>query len=508
MSNKHEETAEWKALQAHCDDIRDLQMNALFSKDVRRFESFHIKLDGLLLDYSRHRITTETVQKLTGLARACNLESERDKMFSGKKINTSEDRAALHTALRGSTDKEQDFVAQTLAQIKTLSEKIRTGNKFTDVVSIGIGGSDLGPRLACEALAPFCDGPNIHFVANIDGAEISTLFKKLPPETTLFIVISKTFTTQETLTNAGTAQKWITENGHAPEEHFIGITANTAEAENFGIKSENILPLRNWIGGRYSVWSAVGLPLAIAAGFENFEKFLGGAKAMDEHFREAPLEKNMPVIMALLNIWYRNFFGFSAQAILPYAQNLKNFPPYLQQLEMESCGKSVSSDGQTLNYKTGNIIFGGVGTNTQHAFMQLLHQGTDIIPADFIIIAKAEHDLGHHHDLLLANALAQSKALMEGAKNTKEPHRNFSGNRPSSTLVLQHLDAYGLGMLLALYEHKVYVQGLIWDINVFDQWGVELGKTLAKDILQGLNNGKSLNSMDFSTSSLIRHIKV
>lgn len=486
MSNNPQQSREWKALQAHAKAIHGLHMRDLFAKDAKRFNALHLRTNGLTFDYSRNLITSETLKLLIDLAKTAGVASWRDRMFAGEKINITEGRAALHPALRGSgnsslkIDEENinDFVQKSLAQIESISKKIRADKNITDVINIGIGGSDLGPRIVYETLQSFNDGPRIHFVSNVDGARITTVLKSLKPSSTAFIVTSKTFSTMETLTNALTAKDWA-----KTTKNFYAVSSNTEAAKSFGVAKENILPMRDWIGGRTSVWSTVGLPIAIAAGFENFKAFLAGAKAMDDHFREAEFEKNIPVLMGLLAIWYRNFMDYRTHAILPYAHNLRKFPAFIQQLDMESNGKSVDRDGNDIDYKTGPIIFGETGTNAQHAFMQLMHQGMDIIPADFIIVKNPDHDLGDHHRKLNANALAQAQALMQGREKADKPYKKFDGNRPSSTLLLDRLDPWHLGMLLALYEHRMFVQGIIWNINSFDQWGVELGKTLANEIL-------------------------
>ena len=508
MSSKLTNRPEWKALRTHQEQMRNTHLRTLFAQDERRFERFHIGIDGLLFDYSKNLITDETLKLLLGLAKECGIDNFRGQMFGGAAINTTEKRPALHVALRGSADKNLQidgenvdaFVDSTLARIKTISEKIRSG-KITDVIHLGIGGSELGPRMACEALSAQTDGPSIHFVSNIDGAHITQALKGLKPETTQFIIASKAFTTLVTMANAQTAKDWA-----GNTANFIAITANETAAHDFGIQAENILPLRDWIGGRYSVWSAIGLPVAIATGFENFEKFLAGARAADAHFHEMSLENNIPVIMALLGVWYRNFWDYNAQAILPYAQNLSRLPAYIQQLDMESNGKSTDRDGKAVDYATAPVIFGDTGTNAQHAFFQLLHQGTDIIPCDFIAAAQSAYDLSGHQEKLLANALAQSQALMQGEEAKTAPHRNFAGNRPSSTLLITRLDAYHLGLLAAMYEHKAFVQGAIWNLNSFDQWGVELGKKLALGISEALENNKEIKSADSSTAGLLAYL--
>lgn len=503
---------EWAALQAHKDEIAALHLRDMFAADAARFDKFHITLEGLLFDYSKHNITDETLEKLCALAKACDVEDRRDAMVSGAAINISENRAALHMALRGSTDDDlvvdgenvTDFVDGALSQIKSVSAEIRTNSQITDVVNIGIGGSDLGPRMVYKALKPRSDGPNVYYISNVDGAALDQRLKTLNPANTLFIIASKTFTTLETLSNAQTAKNWLL--GSIDEDalcnHLIAVTANDKAALEFGVEQERILPMREWVGGRYSLWGAIGLSIAISNGFDAFSDFLDGARAADKHFIETPLEKNIPVIMALLGIWYRNFWNYGAQAILPYSHDLRDLPKYLQQLDMESNGKSVDLNGQTIDYATGPVIFGEAGTNAQHAFMQLLHQGPDIIPADFVGIANPEHTLTDHHVKLLGNMLAQSKALMEGQDSADTPHKNSPGNRPSSTLILERLDAYHLGMLLALYEHKIFVQGTIWNINSFDQWGVELGKVIAKDTIQAIENKNENTPLDSSTQNL------
>lgn len=477
---------EWKALQAHAKILAGTHMRDMFRAEPKRFKAFHISVKGLVFDYSRNFVTPETMELLTDMAKAADIAGWRDKMFAGEKINTTENRAAAHMALRGSNDPSltldgenvSDFVRQTLEKIRTISEKIRGDSAITDVVNIGIGGSDLGPRVVYEALQSFNDGPRVHFVSNVDGARISAVLKNLEPAGTVFIVTSKTFSTMETLANAEAVKSWT-----KSTKNFYAVTCNERAAKNFGVPAQNILPMREWVGGRVSLWSAVGLPVAVAAGFKSFENLLAGARAMDDHFRNEKFGKNIPVIMGMLGIWYRNFMNYGIHAILPYAHNLRKFPAYIQQLDMESNGKSVSRDGDDLDYKTGPVIFGETGTNAQHAFMQMMHQGADIIPADFIIVKNPDHTLGDHHRKLNANALAQAQALMHGREEASQPHKKFGGNRPSSTLMLDRLDPWHLGLLLSLYEHRMFVQGIVWNINSFDQWGVELGKSLANELL-------------------------
>ena len=514
MSNKPlTECKGWKDLEDHHKKMENVYMRDMFTKNPARAEHFSLKLDGLFLDYSKHIITEETMEKLLCLANDCDIEKKRDEMLSGAHVNTSENQPALHTALRGFVDKDLnidnenilDFVNKTLKHIEKLSNDIRSNENFTDIVNIGIGGSYLGPHSVCEALKDYAGNQNIHFVSNIDGSHITQTLKSLKPKSTLFIVSSKSFTTLETMANAKIAKDWI---GSVNENnHFIAITANESAAREFGIKDSYILPMRNWMGGRYSLWSAIGLPIAIYTGFDVFKDLLAGARNMDKHFQETPLDKNMPVIMAMLGIWYRNFWNYNTHAISPYAQNLHKFPAYVQQLDMESNGKNIDKEGHEISYNTSPVVFGETGTNAQHAFFQMLHQGSDIIPVDFIAFINANHTLNTHHTQLLSNALAQSQALMNGSTVKNEMHRKFKGNRPSSTILLNKLDAYNLGMLLALYEHKIFVQGCIWNINSFDQWGVELGKELAKNITNIIENNETIQETDSSTQNLIHHIQ-
>ncbi|MCB1580764.1 MAG: glucose-6-phosphate isomerase, partial [Alphaproteobacteria bacterium] len=481
------ERPEWEVLQAHQREISNMHMRDLFANDPQRFENFSAKIPGLLLDYSKHRITDETMNALLALARACNIERQRDAMFSGNKINSSENRAVLHTALRRSADEKiildgediMSFVYKTLFRMRDFSDAVRsgtwtgcTGRRIKTVINIGVGGSDLGPQMVCEALKPYAErmaescGQTVdlavRFVSNIDATMLHDTLQDCDPETTLFIVASKSFTTQETITNALGVKAWLLDtlsDETAIKRHFVALSANEEAAMQFGIPPENIFPMKDWVGGRYSLWGAIGLSICCAAGFDVFQDLLAGASAMDHHFQSTPLDKNIPVIMAILGIWNRNFQGYPAQAILPYAHHLQRFSTYIQQLDMESNGKGVTADGRPVSVASGPIIFGEVGTNAQHTFMQLLHQSPEVIPADFIMVAKPVPPYENQHKKLLANALAQSKSLMEGQENSEEPHRNFPGNRPSSCVVLDTLDAYHLGLLLALYEHKIFVQG-------------------------------------------------
>ena len=507
---------EWKALSDHKASISSLHMRDLFEQDAKRFSRFHTSIPGMLFDYSKHKITDKTIEQLVALGHARDIEGRRKRMITGDAINTTENRSVLHMALRGScgdgvnVDGEDVgvFVQDTLKKTEAVSNDIRGAKNIKDVVNIGIGGSDLGPRMAYKALKPFADGPNVHFISNVDGSALSQLLKKIKPAHTVFIVSSKSFSTQETITNADAVKSWLLNeiDDQNLAGHLIAITANEDEAQAFGISKDRILPMRDWVGGRYSLWSAIGLPLAIAFGFQTFKALLDGGKAMDEHFLNAPLEKNIPVIMALLGVWYRNFCDYPAHAVLPYSHDLRDFPVFMQQMDMESNGKSVTHDGTFIEHSTGPVVFGESGTNSQHTFMQLLHQSPEIVPADFIVFAQPQHDFTAHHKKLLGHALAQSKALMEGQENEKEPHRHFPGNRPSSTLIFDTLDAYHLGMLIALYEHKVFVQGVIWGLNSFDQWGVELGKVNAKKIMQVIENKEKIDISDSSTSGLLDHL--
>lgn len=506
--------AAYKELLAHKDSLLSLQ--SLFQQDKRRFEEFHLKAGGLLLDYSRCAVTNETMALLTELARSCNIEDWRAKMFGGAAINNSENRAVLHVALRGSIDNDleiggenvSDFVVQTQEQIQDITNAVRGNDAITNIVNIGIGGSDLGPAMVCQALSNHASGPHAHFVSNVDGAHIEQTLAGLDPRSTVFIISSKTFTTQETLTNAQTARNWLIKalGEEAIADHVLAVSNNVEGARDFGIAAENILPMRDWVGGRYSLWGSIGLSISLALGYEHYKALLDGAHAMDKHFCEAPLTKNMPVILALLGVWHRNICDYDALAVLPYAQNLARLPAFLQQLDMESNGKRVTRDGQPVDYATGPLVFGEPGTNGQHAFYQLLHQGTTIVPAEFIAVKEPLSQADGHHNKLLANVLAQADALAFGQDNPQEPHRHFEGNRPSSILVMDKLDPSHLGQLIALYEHKIFVQGLIWGINSFDQWGVELGKTLAKSILPDLENKSASSDKNVSTAALIQHL--
>jgi len=529
------------ALSPHRQRLEQLPLRQLFADNSHRFRQFSVTAGELLLDYSKNRVDAEAMAALFALARSVGVAERRDRMWSGAHINSTEDRAVMHMALRYQGDDAvivdgrdvMPEVRDVLARMREFSERVRgakvsgaTGSRFTDVVNIGIGGSDLGPAMVTLALEPYTR-PDLrsHYVSNVDGAHMHDTLKRLDPRSTLFIVASKTFTTDETMTNAATARAWIaTALGEAAvPEHFAALSTNLEACADFGIKPTRIFGFWDWVGGRYSVWSAIGLPVAIAVGFDNFSAFLRGAWEMDRHFLETELEANLPVIMGLLGVWYRNAWGFSTHAVLPYDQRLNRFPAYLQQQDMESNGKSVTLSGAPVSYATGPIIWGEPGTNGQHAFYQLIHQGTDVIPVDFLVAAQPQEDLPPHHAKLVANVLAQSEALMLG-KTEEEvraeleaqgldaariaelvPHKVFPGNRPSNTLLYPKLTPERLGSLVALYEHKVFVQGTIWDINSYDQWGVELGKQLAKAILPKVESRAAAGAHDSSTSGLLEY---
>lgn len=537
-------TATYQALQQHFSKIETLEMRDLFSADVDRFKCFSIQHEDLLLDYSKNRVTTETLELLMALARERDVEGWREQMFSGAHINHTEDRAVLHIALRNSSDQpilcdgedvmpavrqELDHVREFTQQIHSGEWRGYTGKPITDVVNIGIGGSDLGPMMVCEALKPYQSfGITPHFVSNVDGAHLSTAVADLNPETTLFVVASKTFTTQETMTNAQSARTWLLnalKDDAAIARHFVAVSTNKAAVSEFGIDTDNMFGFWDWVGGRFSLWSVIGLSIALACGMKSFEQLLAGGHAMDEHFKTAPLEENMPVILAMLGVWYRNFFGASTQAVLPYDQSMNYFADYFQQGDMESNGKSVDRQGNPVNYETGPVIWGRPGTNGQHAFYQLIHQGTQLIPCDFLAPAQSQNVLGDHHSKLLSNYFAQTQALMQGRNETEAreslleqglsdaeietrlPYVVFNGNKPTNSLLFEKVTPHTLGKLIALYEHKIFVQGVIWDINSFDQWGVELGKTLAKAVLTDLDGDDAVSRHDGSTNGLINYFK-
>ncbi len=530
----------WLALGKHWQSMADVHMRALFEQDPRRFEKFTLSAADILLDYSKNRITEETMKLLRALAREADVEGWRERMFRGERINFTEKRPVLHVALRNRSNRPilvdgedvMPAVNAVLARMERFVGKVRsgewrgyTGERITDVVNIGIGGSDLGPVMVCEALKPYGrdSGLTMHFMSNIDGDHVQEILDRVQPETTLFIVSSKSFSTQETLTNALTCRRWFlgTANESAVARHFVSVSANVKAAEEFGIRAENVFGFWDWVGGRYSLWSAIGLPIALYLGMEQFEQLLDGAYQMDEHFRTAPLEQSLPATLALLGIWYNDFFGAETQAILPYDQYLHRLTAYLQQAEMESNGKRVQRDGEVVDYSTGPIIWGEPGTNGQHAYFQLLHQGTKLVPADFIAPLESYHHLDDHHRILLSNFFGQTRALMWG-KNADEvraeleaagmsgaeleslvPHKVLPGNRPSNTLLIPKLTPRTLGSLIALYEHKIFVQGIIWRIDSFDQWGVEFGKQVAGAILPDLKGKEPVEKYDSSTNGLI-----
>lgn len=531
----------WQALTKHHQTIAGLHMRDLFRQDDNRFNKFSLKAANLLLDYSKNRVTEETLRLFDELFNALHLKEKIRALVNGGLVNTTENRPALHTALRERPDRIilvnneniMPLIQNNLAKMRAFVASIHEhtwlggGQKITDIVNLGVGGSDLGPALVTKALAPYhTHHCNFHFVSNIDSAHIAPVLKRLNPHSTLFIVSSKSFSTQETLKNMQTAKNWFQQQGGEHfAKHFIAITGNAAKAQSFGFSSENIFPVWEWVGGRYSLWSAIGLPITLAIGMDNFHDLLAGAHAMDEHFLNAPFLENMPVILALLSIWYINFFGARVQAVLPYEQYLKLLPVYLQQAEMESNGKKIRHNGKSINYHTSPVIFGTTGTNGQHAFYQLLHQGTQLIPADFIIAAASHHPLDDHHTILFANALSQSKALLEGksadealhellaagydkaAASALAPHKTLPGNQPSNTIILPKLTPFNLGALIALYEHKIFVESVVWDINAFDQWSVELGKQLANTILPALKDPGKKPDYDASTDGLIRYYR-
>jgi len=532
-------SAQWQTLTQHYEVIKQTHMRDLFKADEKRFERYSLSAAGLMLDYSKNHITSDTMEALIALAKATHVEQQRDNMFAGEPINITEQRAVLHTALRNFSDQAvmvdgKDImpqIRQTLAKVKTFVDAVSFGDKkgysgkaFTDVVSIGIGGSFLGPKIMSEALKPYRQKHiNVDFVANVDGCHLQDVLEKLNPETTLVITSSKTLSTQETLRNAQSAREWFLKSAteHDIAKNFACVSTNIESAKQFGIDEENIFPMWDWVGGRYSVWSAIGLPLALAIGFDNYLAFLQGASEMDEHFKTAPLAENMPVIMALLGIWYRNFHGAQSQVLLPYYHYLRGLPAYIQQLDMESNGKSVSIENEELSYPTGPIIWGSEGTNGQHSFHQLIHQSKTTIPVDFMLPLQPHHDVANHHDMLASNCFGQSQALMEGQSeaqvraamkkskcseeeiNNLASHKVMKGNKPSNTLIFERLDPKTLGSLIALYEQKVFVQGVIWQVNSFDQWGVELGKALGNQVLTKLSDSNEPLTMDGSTNALI-----
>lgn len=532
-------TEAWKNLQKHFDAVHGTTIQDLFKQDNSRAEKFNIQWNDFLVDYSKNNISQETVSLLLELANSIGLKNAIADYFGGELINQTENRAVLHTALRApesaviNVDGENVIpeVYEVKNKIKNFTEEVisgqrkgYTGKAFTDIVNIGIGGSDLGPVMAVEALQFYKNHLNTHFVSNVDGDHVNEIIKKLNPETTLFLIVSKTFTTQETLSNSETIREWFLKSASQEDvaKHFVAVSTNIQKVTEFGINPDNIFPMWDWVGGRFSLWSAVGLSIALAIGFDNYNQLLTGANEMDEHFKSAEFDKNIPVILALLSIWYNNFYGAESEALIPYTQYLSKLAPYLQQATMESNGKSVGRDGKPVNYQTGTIIWGEPGTNSQHAFFQLIHQGTKIIPTDFIGFVKPLYGNEDHHNKLMSNFFAQTEALMNGktaeqvqAEFDKQglaadkasyllPFKVFTGNKPTNTILVQKLTPKSLGSLIALYEHKIFVQGVIWNIFSFDQWGVELGKQLANSILDEINSN-TVKNHDSSTSFLLNH---
>ncbi len=533
----------WKRLESQAKKMRKIQMRDMFDKDPKRAEKYTLKLDNMVLDFSKNIIDDKTFECLLKLAKQAKVKQKIEQMFAGDKINITENRAVLHIALRNKDNTPiyvdgknvMPEINNVLAKIKSFSEAVRlgkfkghTGKKLTNIVNIGIGGSDLGPKMAVEALRKYWGkGINCYFISNIDGTACAEVLSKLDPETTLFIVCSKTFTTIETLTNAKTCRHWLVDALGEPavSKHFVAVSTNAKEVEKFGIDTENMFEFWDFVGGRYSMWSAIGLIIAIAAGYDNFEKMLAGANAMDKHFLNSEADKNIPLILALISVWYNNFFNVRNHAVVAYDQYLTYLPAYLQQLVMESNGKFVNLDNKFINYQTSPVIFGGAGTDVQHSFFQMIHQGTSFVPCDFIVPAISHNEVGEHHEILLANVLAQSEALMKGKTvaeaaselksagksvdeiNRLKKYKSFKGNRPSNTIIFKKIDAYALGMLVAMYEHKTFVEGVIWNIDSFDQMGVELGKQMALKILPELQGSRESKDHDSSTKALIKMIK-
>jgi len=532
-------TEAWKNLQNHYNAIHETTIQELFQQDSARVEKFNLQWNDFLVDYSKNNISQETISLLLKLANSIGLKNAIADYFGGELINKTENRAVLHTALRApesaviKVDGENVIpeVYEVKNKIKKFTEEVisgqrkgYTGKAFTDVVNIGIGGSDLGPVMAVEALQFYKNHLNLHFVSNVDGDHVNEVIKKLNSETTLFVIVSKTFTTQETLSNSETIKEWFLKSATQEDiaKHFAAVSTNIQKVTEFGINPDNVFPMWDWVGGRFSLWSAVGLSIALAIGFENYNQLLVGANEMDEHFKSAEFDENIPVILALLSVWYNNFYGAESEALIPYTQYLSKLAPYLQQATMESNGKSVGRDGKPVNYQTGTIIWGEPGTNSQHAFFQLIHQGTKRIPTDFIGFVKPLYGNEDHHDKLMSNFFAQTEALMNGkteaqvqAEFDKQglsaekasyllPFKVFTGNKPTNTILIQKLTPKSLGSLIALYEHKIFTQGIIWNIFSFDQWGVELGKQLANSILDEINS-KNVKSHDSSTSFLLNH---
>ena len=530
------QTNAWKALQKHFAEVKDRHTLSLFEKDATRADKFSIQWHDFYVDYSKNRIDEQTLKLLVNLAEECGLKDAIGKYFGGDLINKTEKRAVLHTALRAPENSVVNVdgknvmpeVAAVKHKMKQFSEEVIagkrkgfTGKAFTDVVNIGIGGSDLGPAMVTEALKFYKNHLNVHFISNVDGDHVLETIKHLNPETTLIVIVSKTFTTLETLSNALTVKEWFLKAGSEKDiaKHFVAVSTNLQEIDKFGIDPDNVFPMWDWVGGRFSLWSAVGLSIALSVGYDNFEKLLKGAHAMDEHFRTAPFEKNIPVVLALLSVWYNNFYGAESQAIIPYTQYLHRFAAYLQQGIMESNGKQTDRDGNAIPYQTGVIIWGEPGTNSQHAFFQLIHQGTKLIPTDFIGFKHSLHGNADHHNKLMTNFFAQTEALLKGkteAEVRKEmgdkvnealvPFKVFTGNRPTTSFLIDKLTPESLGSLIAMYEHKIFVEGVIWNIYSYDQWGVELGKQLASKILKDIA-GAEISVHDSSTTNLLKQFK-
>jgi glucose-6-phosphate isomerase len=533
------QTQAWSALQKHFETMKNNSIKEMFQNDAQRAEKFHLQWNDFLVDFSKNNINQQTLELLLKLTEEVGLKTAISSYFEGEEINQTENRSVLHTALRApktaSVSVENQNVIPEIYEVKNKIElfsnevisgtrKGFTGKAFTDVVNIGIGGSDLGPAMVVEALEFYKNHLNVHFVSNIDGDHVNEIIKKLNPETTLFVIVSKTFTTQETLTNSETIRKWFLKSAKQEDvaKHFVAVSTNIEKVTNFGINAENVFPMWDWVGGRFSLWSAVGLSISLAVGFDNFDKLLKGANQMDEHFKNESFEKNIPVILALLSVWYNNFFGAETEAIIPYTQYLQKLAPYLQQGIMESNGKSMGRDGKPVNYQTGTIIWGEPGSNSQHAFFQLIHQGTKLIPADFIGFVKPLYGDGDHHNKLMSNFFAQTEALLngktaeqvqaefdkQGLEKSKadylKPFKVFDGNKPTNTILIDKLSPESLGSLVAMYEHKIFVQGIIWNIFSYDQWGVELGKQLANSILSEIES-KTVNHHDSSTEFLLNY---
>ncbi|MES2573435.1 MAG: glucose-6-phosphate isomerase [Bacteroidota bacterium] len=532
-------TSSWQKLQKHFQELQNVSMKEMFNDDKTRTEKFHLQWNDFLVDYSKNIINQETINLLLELTNEIKLKEAIAEYFDGEIINQTENRAVLHTALRAKEtaiikvegENVIPEVFEVKNKIKNFTNEVVNGDRrgftekpFTDIVNIGIGGSDLGPAMAVEGLQYYKNHLNVHFLSNVDGDHVNEIIKKLNPETTLFVIVSKTFTTQETLTNSETIKEWFLKYAlpHDVAKHFVAVSTNIQKVTEFGIDPDNVFPMWDWVGGRFSLWSAVGLSISLAIGYDNYDELLSGANEMDEHFKTADFDKNIPVTLALLSIWYNNFFGAESEALIPYTQYLQKLAPYLQQGTMESNGKSVGRDGKPVNYQTGTIIWGEPGTNSQHAFFQLIHQGTKLIPTDFIGFVKPLYGNQNHHDKLMSNFFAQTEALMNGktekqvqtefdkqglSKETAKfllPFKVFTGNKPTNTILIQKLTPKSLGSLVALYEHKIFVQGIIWNIFSYDQWGVELGKQLANSILDEIHTTK-VNGHDSSTTFLLNH---